>query len=135
MNLMTVVYYLKKSLNIPESPDSWTRIGIHAHDQFSALALLVHISHAVGANLALPSNVSIAVMKSEMVDGMRKNKTSIHVITTNDEASFAIDATLSPATDALLIRDEYEEDAFDELMDSPEKQDQITEVCVEVNGG
>lgn len=74
-------------------------------------------------------------MKSEMVDGMRKNKTSIHVITTNDEASFAIDATLSPATDALLIRDEYEEDAFDELMDSPEKQDQITEVCVEVNGG
>jgi hypothetical protein len=133
MNFLTVCDYLNKSLNIPESQESWTRLGVSSRDQFSALALLVHVSHAVGANLNLPSNVSIAVMKTALVDGLMKNKTSIHVITTVDEASFAIDSamlTASPAGEA--FHGGYENDAFDALMDSPEKQDQITDVCVDV---
>jgi hypothetical protein len=63
--------------------------------------------------------------------GLMKNKTSIHLITSLDEASFSIDsATLTPGEIDSGLYGGYEIDAFDELMDSPEKQDQIADLMV-----
>jgi len=131
MNFIKIVKYLDNSLNIREDPDSWTRVGITMCDQYSALSLLVHISHAVGANLALPSNVSVAVMRAVNVDGVSKNKTSVHKIT-HDESLFSIDiSTLTPMNEPVL----YNDDVFDGLVDSPEKLEQVTEVSLEGSNG
>lgn len=59
-----------------------------------------------------------------------KNKTSVHKITL-DENEFVIDsATLTPASEIGRTSQVTEADAFDELCDSPEKQDQIVDVCL-----
>lgn len=123
MNMLKVVKYLDTSLNIRED-ETWTRIGVFERDHHSTLALMVHISHAVGANLALPSNVSVAIMKGVKADGALKNKTTVHKIT-GDEVLFAIDSAATPMSEAV----EYTEDVFDGLVDSPEKLSQVSNVC------
>lgn len=123
INFKKLVLYLDESLNIKED-ESWTRIGIINRDQSSILALLVHLTHAAGANLKLPSNVSAAVMKPTMIDGVLKNKTTIHKITSSDETQFDIQLG-TPSVVSRESRFNHVADIFDGLVDTPEKLDQI----------
>ncbi|KAJ3212198.1 hypothetical protein HK099_007789 [Clydaea vesicula] len=98
-------------------------IGIYERDHSSILKLLVNLSHVVGANLNLPSNVSIAVMKSITLDGVQKNKTTINEITA-DESLFRVEKT--DLLDEFDVNDYYADDVFDELVNTPEKLEQVT---------
>ncbi|KAJ3393148.1 hypothetical protein HDU92_007979 [Lobulomyces angularis] len=113
LNFMKLVKYLKENLNISEDT-TWSRMGIYERDHSSILKLLVNLSHVVGANLNLPSNVSIAVMKSITLDGVQKNKTTINEITA-DESLFRVEKT-----DLL--------DEFDEFVN-----DQLNPIKIQVN--
>ncbi|KAJ3328011.1 hypothetical protein HDU93_001711 [Gonapodya sp. JEL0774] len=106
-------------------PGPWTADGVVNRDHVSALSLLVELVKAVRAPVALPSNVSVAVVKREdLGNGDFRTRTVITKLTSSNEPPLPTSAQYlgSPPT----------RDAFDELLakGSVEKAAKITELMI-----
>ncbi|KAJ3293340.1 hypothetical protein HK104_004538 [Borealophlyctis nickersoniae] len=135
----SIVSYIEKNLKIQQDAQRWTMDGILANDISSVVCLLVDLAHVIGCPYALPSNVSIAIIKREELPDGVKNKTTVHKVTA-DETKYMIQATAAMRVNeggsldvALEATDltKYEPDAFDKLFDSTERMKEVTRLLLE----
>ncbi|RKP00736.1 hypothetical protein CXG81DRAFT_12869 [Caulochytrium protostelioides] len=88
--MSNVVSFLGTHLHIHEDEARWTASGIRARDISSIFVLLVALTRVLGCPYRLPSDLSIAVVRTETLDGAVKNKTTVYKLTGDESKTVPV---------------------------------------------
>ncbi|KAL2911503.1 hypothetical protein HK105_209034 [Polyrhizophydium stewartii] len=106
-----VVQFVERRLGVAQDPKRWTLKGILAQDMSSLLCLLVDLATLLKCPYPLPPN---------MIGGAEKTKTTVHRLTDEETVT---DEQQSAGPEQVV-------DAFDALVDSPQKFQELVELLL-----
>ncbi|KAI3644166.1 hypothetical protein MP228_010330 [Amoeboaphelidium protococcarum] len=115
-NFQLIVSFIQRELSLSEN-DQWSLQGLFERDISSTYCLLVDLAHALQCPYQLPSNVSIAIVHTESINGIKTNKTR-KVQLTKDEKLFYRPDMIGSNQNLKGSVLSLTEDPFDALFDS-----------------
>lgn len=87
-NLDMIVTWVGNKLDLNETSENWSTMGIVKRDFGSICCFLVDIARKMGCPYPIPSDVSIPVVRKEFTEGVVKTSTLILKITNEVEPEF-----------------------------------------------
>ncbi|KAL5037415.1 hypothetical protein BDV3_006908 [Batrachochytrium dendrobatidis] len=118
-----VVQFVDRHFGMSQVEGRWTLKGVLAQDISSLLCFLVDLATLLKCPFPLPPNVLIAIIQKQVIDGTEKTRTTVHKLT-QDIPTVEDSVVASDATPAVAM------DAFDVLVDSPQKFKELSELLL-----
>ncbi|ORX87568.1 hypothetical protein BCR32DRAFT_289224 [Anaeromyces robustus] len=131
-NINKCIQFAVDKYGMERNPQRWTAEGIVQKDIASTLSFLVDLSHYVACPLAIPSNVTIAVIHQDKIDSGVKNKTTLHHIT-GDESQYndKAGAVNLDYIDSGKDNSNEDSDVFDNMEENQDKIAEIKELLID----
>jgi len=131
-NIKRIIKFAVDKFGMEPDPQRWTAEGIVQKDISSILSFLVDLSHYVACPLAIPSNVTIAIIRQDKIESGVKNKTTLHHIS-GDESQYNNQSgavNINYVESGKYYQNE-DEDVFDNMDENQDKIAEIKELLID----